>query len=134
MKEQNELLEAAEKLLGILSTIDAITFGDLTISEWNVIEEARQIVEKHRPKPKRIEGWINLYAPDEEYMGFIYLTEEDAKTHCSDYTLRQVHIREVLPVEWDPWTVETLLDFPHLKAIIDAHNAEMERVIAIIGE
>jgi hypothetical protein len=125
MKEQNEeLLQATETLLGIID--DRPEF--LTLEGAHKAKEAREIIERHRPKPKRLEGWINLYAPDEEYMGFIYLTEEDAKTHCSDYTLRQVHIREVVPVEWEPWTVQTLVDFPNYQAIIDAHNAEMERV------
>ena len=123
MNKENELLEAAEKLLEILTSID-----DLTNGEWEMIDEARQIVKQHRPKPKKLEGWVNLYAPDEEYMGFIYLTEEDAKTHCSDYTLRQVHIREVAPVEWEPWTLEMVRNHKTFQDTADLHNAEMERI------
>ena len=122
---ENELLEAAETLLGIIDVRPEF----LTLEGAHKAKEAREIIERHRPKPKRLEGWINLYAPDEEYMGFIYLTEEDAKTHCSDYTLRQVHIREVVPVEWKPWTSRTVqllaISWEELAA---AHNAEMERV------
>jgi hypothetical protein len=124
MKEQNELLEAALKLLNILNNVD-----DLSVDEWEVIGDARTIVGQHQLKPKRLEGWINLYAPDEEYMGFIYLTEEDAKTHCSDYTLRQVHIREVVPVELEPWTGKTVQSLAiSWEELAAAHNAEIERV------
>jgi hypothetical protein len=125
MKEQNELLEAAETLLGIID--DSPEF--LTLGRAHKAKEAREIIEAHRPKPKRVEGWINLYAPDEEYMGFIYLTEEDAKTHCSDYTLRQVHIREVVPIEWEPWTGKTVQSLAiSWEELAAAHNAEMQRV------
>jgi hypothetical protein len=126
MNEQNQLLEAAEKLLEILAVIDD-TEG-LTKQEMEVIANTRKIVDQHRPKPKRVEGWVNLYGPDDHYMGFIWPTEQAAKDHASPNMLSQVHIREVVPVEWEPWTIQTLLDFPHLQAIIDAHNAEMERV------
>jgi len=119
MNEQNELLQAALKLA------ESIRPYSLSEEERTLIE----VIEQHRPKPKRIEGWINLYAPDEEYMGFIYLTEEDAKTHCSDYTLRQVHIREVVPVEWEPWTGKTVQSLAiSWEELAAAHNAEMERV------
>jgi hypothetical protein len=133
MNKENELLEATEKLLGILSTIDAITFGDLTISEWKVIEEAQQIVEKHRPKPQRIEGWINLYH-DSKPGGSIWPTEQEAKQNCGINGVRQVHIREVVPVEWQSWTVEMVRNHKNFQETVDAHNAEMERVIAKIGE
>jgi hypothetical protein len=124
MKEQNELLEAALKLLNILNNVD-----DLSYDEWEVIVDAQNIVAQHRTEPKRIEGWINLYAPDEGYYCFIYPTEEDAKTHCSDYTLRQVHIREVVPVEWEPWTGKTVQSLAiSWEELAAAHNAEMERV------
>jgi hypothetical protein len=118
MNKENELLEAALKL------VESIKPYSLSEEERALIE----VIEQHRPQAKRVEGWINLYAPDEEYMGFIYLTEEDAKTHCSDYTLRQAHIREVVPVEWEPWTVEMVRNHKNFQATVDAHNAEMERV------
>jgi hypothetical protein len=131
MKEHNELLDAALKLLNILNNVD-----DLSVDEWEVIGDARTIVEQHFQEPQRLEGWINLYKgyKGNEEAGIIWPTEQEAKQNCSSNGVRQVHIREVIPVEWEPWTVETLLDFPHYQAIIDAHNAEMERVIAIIGE
>jgi hypothetical protein len=77
---QTELLQAALNLLNILNNVD-----DISHDEWEVINDARKIVEQHQ-------------------------------------------LREVVPVEWEPWTVQTLLDFPHYQAIIDAHNAEMQRV------
>ena len=123
MIEQNELLEATEKLLEILANID-----DLTEGEWQVIENTRQIVEQRHPKPERLEGWVNLYGPDDEYMwSHLWLSEEDAKTHSSDRA-RQVHIREVVPVEWEPWTVEMVRNHRNFQETVDAHNAEMEKV------
>lgn len=127
MKEQNELLEATEKLLEILAAIDD-TEG-LTEEEMEVIADTRKIVDQHRPKPKRLEGWLNLYGPDD----FIWPTEQDAKDAASDFT-RQVHIREVVPAEWEPWTVEMVRNHRNFQETADFHNAEMERVIAIIGE
>jgi hypothetical protein len=122
--EQNELIEATLKLLNILNNVD-----DLSHDEWEVIGDARKIVEQHRSEPQRLEGWLNLYKGYEGYKpgGIIWPTEQEAKQNSSGNGARQVQIREVVPVEWEPWTVETLLDFPHLQAIIDAHNAEMER-------
>jgi hypothetical protein len=125
MNEQNELLEAAEKLLEILAVIDD-TEG-LTKEEMEVIADTRKIVDQHRPKPKRLEGWINLYGPDDHYMGFIWPTEQDAKDKASDST-RQVHIREVVPVEWEPWTVEMVRNHRNFQETADLHNAEMERI------
>jgi hypothetical protein len=126
MKEQNELLEAAEKLLEILAVIDD-TEG-LTKEEMHVIADARKIVDQHRPKPKRLEGWVNLYGPDDHYMGFIWPTEQDAKDHASPNMLSQVHIREVAPIEWERWTVEMVRNHKNFQETADAHNAEMERI------
>jgi len=126
MKEQNELLEAAEKLLEILAAIDD-TEG-LTKEEMHVIADTRKIVDQHRPKPKRVEGWINLYGPDDHYMGFIWPTEQDAKDHASPNMPSQVHIREVVPIEWKPWTVEMVRNHKNFQETADLHNAEMERV------
>ena len=127
MTEQNELLEVTEKLLEILATIDALTFGDLTKDEWRVIEDAQRIVEQQRPKPKRLEGWINVYN-DSKPGGIIWPTEQDAKDYCVSSRGRQVHLREVVPVEWEPWNVETVRNHRNFQESADAHNAEMERV------
>jgi hypothetical protein len=132
MKEQNELLEAALKL------VESIKPYSLSEEERALIE----VIEQHRPKPKRLEGWINLYNGYKPG-GIIWPTEQEAKQNCNSDG-RQVHIREVVPVEWEPWTVQTLVDFPmqtlvdlptqtlvdspNYQAIIDAHNSEMERV------
>jgi len=122
---QNELSQAALKLLNILNNVD-----DLSVDEWEVITDVRKIVEQHRPKPKRVEGWINLYEGYEgcEPAGIIWPTEQEAKENCRNNGVRQVHIREVVPVEWEPWTIEALSKIRHYQAMIDAHNAEMERV------
>jgi hypothetical protein len=126
MKEQNELLKAAEKLLEILAVIND-TEG-LTEEEMRAIADTRKIVDQHRPKAKRVEGWINLYGLDDLYMGLIWPTEEDAKTRSSDNTLRQVHLREVVPVEWKPWTVEMVRNHKNFQETADLHNAEIERI------
>lgn len=125
MKEQNELLEAAEKLLEILAAIDD-TEG-LTEEEMHVIADTRKIVDQHRPKPKRVEGWINFYN-DSRPVGTIWSTEQDAKDYCLTEGVRQVHIREVAPVEWKRWTVEMVRNHKNFQETVDAHNAEMERV------
>jgi hypothetical protein len=127
MKEQNELLEATEKLLEILAAIDD-TEG-LTEEEMEVIADTRKIVDQHRPKPKRLEGWLNLYKGYEGYKpgGIIWPTEQEAKQNCSR-DARQVHIREVIPVEWEPWTVEMVRNHKTFQETADLHNAEMERV------
>jgi hypothetical protein len=115
MKEQNELLEAALKLA------ESIRLYSLSGEERNLIE----VIEQHRPKPKRIEGWLNLYGA--RVSGFVWPTEQSAKDNASS-DARQVHIREVAPVEWEPWTVEMVRNHRNFQETIDAHNAEMERV------
>jgi hypothetical protein len=119
MNKENELLEAALKLA------ESIKPYSLSEEERTLIE----VIEQHRPKPKRMEGWVNLYGPDDHYMGFVWPTEQDAKDHASSNMLSQVHIREVIPVEWERWTAKTVqsLSFS-AEAIVAAHNAEMERV------
>jgi len=130
MKEQNELLEAAETLLRIIDDRP----GFLTVGKAYKAKEAREIIERHRPKPKRIEGWINLCKgyEDKGYEGYepagiIWATEQSAK-HNASSDCRQVHIREVVPVEWEPWTVEMVRNHRNFQETADAHNTEMERV------
>jgi hypothetical protein len=60
-------------------------------------------------------------------MCVIWPTEEDAKDKASG-DARQVHIREVVPVEWKPWTVEMVRNHQNFQETVDLHNAEMERV------
>jgi hypothetical protein len=124
MNEQNELLEAAEKLLKILAVIDD-TEG-LTEEEMEVIADTRKIVDQHRPKPQRLEGWINVYEGFPTWC-YIWLTEQGAKGNASDLA-RQVHLREVVPVEWEPWTVEMVRNHRNFQETADLHNAEMERL------
>lgn len=116
MKEQNELLEAALKLA------ESIRLYSLSEEERTLIE----VIDQHRPKPKRVEGWLNLYGA--RVSGFVWPTEQSAKDKVSSGG-RQVHIREVVPVEWEPWTSRTVqllaISWEELAA---AHNAEMERV------
>jgi len=117
MKEQNEeLLQAALKL------VESIKPYSLSEEERALIE----VIEQHRPKAKRVEGWINIYG--ETLRGFVWPTEQSAKDNASSGG-RQVHIREVVPVEWEPWTAKTIqsLSFS-AEEIVAAHNAEMERV------
>ena len=51
MNNENELLEAALKLA------ESIRPYSLSEEERTLIE----VIEQHRPKPKRLEGWINFY-------------------------------------------------------------------------
>jgi len=123
MKEQNEeLLQAALNLLNILNNVD-----DLSNDEWEVIGDARKIVAQHRSEPQRLEGWINFYN-DSRPGGTIWPTEQEAKDYCLTEGARQVHIREVVPVEWEPWTVEMVRNHQNFQETVDAHNAEMERI------
>jgi hypothetical protein len=116
MKEQNEeLLQAALKLA------ESVLFYSLSEEERALIE----VIEQHRPKPKRVEGWLNLYGT--RVSGFVWPNEQEAKQTCSSGG-RQVHIREVAPVEWEPWTVEMVRNHKNFQETVDAHNAEMERV------
>jgi len=128
--EQNELLQAALKLLNILNNVD-----DLSHDEWEVIGDVRTIVGQHFQEPQRLEGWINLYKgyEDKGYEGYepagiIWPTEKEAKQNCNSNGVRQVHIREVVPVEWEPWTDKSVKSACTWQAIADAHNREMERV------
>lgn len=117
MNEQNELLEAALKLAE-------------SIKPYSLSEEERaliEVIEQHRPKPKRFEGWINFYN-DSRPGATIWSTEQEAKDYCLAEGARQVHIREVVPVEWEPWTVEMVRNHRNFQETADAHNAEMERV------
>ena len=132
MKEQNEeLLQAALKL------VESIKPYSLSEEERALIE----VIEQHRPKATRVEGWINIYKgyedkgyEDKGYEGYepagiIWPTEQEAKQNCSSNGVRQVHIREVVPVEWKPWTAKTIQSMSFsAEAIVAAHNAEMERV------
>jgi chromosome segregation ATPase len=117
MKEQNqELLEAALKLVE-------------SIKPYSLSEEERalvEVIEQHRPKAKRVEGWINIYG--ETLHGYVWPTEELAKNFTGDDSARQVHIREVVPVEWKPWTAIRVRNHKTFQETVDAHNAEMERV------
>jgi hypothetical protein len=40
----------------------------------------------------------------------------------------QHQLREVVPVEWKPWTVEMVRNHRNFQETADLHNAEMERV------
>ena len=123
MNEQNELLEAAQTLLGIID--DRPEF--LTVGGAYKAKEAREIIEAHRPKPQRLDGWLNFYN-DSKPGGTIWSTEQEAKDYCLSEEARHVYIREVVPVEWEPWTVEMVRNHQNFQATVDAHNAEMERV------
>jgi hypothetical protein len=132
MSEQNELLEAAETLLGII-------YGDprfLTINGMFKANQAREIIAKHRPKPERLGGWMNQY-PDGTFGQELYPTEEKARIKGSQSV--PVHLREVVPVEFERWTayegpgqiqIQGGKRIRHydMSAICDAHNAEMERI------
>jgi hypothetical protein len=54
--------------------------------------------------------------------------DQEAKDNKASQSTRQVHIREVVSVEWEPWTVEMVRNHQNFQETVDAHNAEMERV------
>jgi hypothetical protein len=118
MKQQNkEPLQAAFKLA------ESTRPYSLTEEDRTLIE----VIEQHQQKSKRLDGWLNFYYPDDKYMDIFWPTKEDAKDKASD-SARQIHIREVIPVKWRRWTVETARDHQNWQETADAHNAEMERV------
>jgi len=121
MSEQNELLEAALKLADLVKDLKAK--GETFFEAVELI----QIIEAHRAEPKRLDGWINFYN-DSRPGGTIWSTEQEAKDYCLTDGARQVHIREVIAVEWEPWTVEMVRNHKNFQETVDAHNAEMERV------
>ena len=72
MKEQNELLEAALKLAELVKALKAK--GEIFFEALELI----QTIEAHRPRPKRLEGWINVYEGFPTWC-YIWLTEQGAK-------------------------------------------------------
>jgi hypothetical protein len=113
---ENELLEAALKLA------ESIRPYSLSEEERTLIE----VIDQYRPKPKRVEGWLNLYGA--RVSGFVWPTEQSAKDKVSSGG-RQVYIREVVPVEWKRWTVEMVRNHKNFQETAELHNAEMERVM-----
>jgi hypothetical protein len=120
MNEQNELLEAALKLAELVKDLKAK--GEIFFEAVELI----QTIEAHRPKPERLEGWVNVYDGFPTWC-YIWATEKGARDAAGEVA-RQVQIREVVPVEWKPWTVEMVRNHQNFQETADAHNAEMERV------
>jgi hypothetical protein len=127
MSEQNELLEAALKLA---ESIKPYSLGE-------VERELIEIIERHRPKPERLERWVNVFKGGR--IGELWPSPEIAATHAPRETIRQALLREVVPVEFERWTayegpgqiqIQGGKRIRHydMSAICDAHNAEMERI------
>jgi hypothetical protein len=138
MSEKNELVEAALKLAEIISDYD---FETIPEDECDQMRKAISIIERHRPKPNRLEGWLELNRRG--------LFEYYHKTEPNEFVLARIkeeggtvhHLREVVPVEFEKWTGDgqnviasdgTYLFTTHSNAtasrITELHNAEMERI------
>jgi hypothetical protein len=129
MNEQAELLEAA------LALVDQLKDAPHAVLN-GACAEAIRTIEAHRPKPRLIEGWVNVYKCGR--IGNTWNSEAEARINggVGNPPIRQAHLREVTdPPKWEKWTD---CDARHLyalnlegwKCIADAHNAEMERLIA----
>ncbi len=128
--ENNELLKAA------LALIDELRRYPNSVLAGNA-NGLIQTIEKHRPKPKLVEGWAADY-------GYTYPTA----MHCGE-TLerveklcpnakRYIRVREVTdPPKWEKWAAyegmgeiatasERVRSF-NLSRICELHNAELER-------
>jgi hypothetical protein len=123
MKEQNELLEAALKWS---EGVKELVRQGTAIAKED--EELLVIIEKHRPAPKVLDGWVGLYQAGNG--GF----NKDKHVCESDYgrAVRFIHVREVLP--WKKWTLAEITRLETCKEIINLHNAEMLRVTGREGE
>ena len=138
MENQNELLEAALKLAERVTILHKHGTG--------MMPETLDLVatiERHRPKPARLEGWMNRY-PDGTFGQELYPTAEKARIEGSKAI--PIHLREVVPVEfirWAPvhsggtWWIsdensdDLLVVMPCKQAAVDdcdMHNAELERI------
>jgi hypothetical protein len=149
MSEQNELLEAALKLAESIRPY-SLSKEERTLIE--VIEQHRlspvrpwigrsiqEILDADTGDSSLIHNLANrgreLEAENARWIERTYgamekqkpATEQSAKDSASS-DARQVHIREVVSVEWEPWTVEMVRNHKNFQQTVDAHNAEMERV------
>jgi hypothetical protein len=129
MSKENELLEAAETLLGIIDS-DPAGVKDEEVK----VKQAREIIAKHRPKPERLEGWVGVYPS-----GAKSFEETEAKCReACQRASRFVHVREVVPVEWERWDGDELYgeymaerpehDRKLFAKLAERHNAELERI------
>ena len=135
MSEKNELLEAAEMLLGIIDS-DPMGVKD----EQAKLKQAREIIAKHRPKPERLEGWVNVFEGGR--IGDLWSSQEIAAVQADEDCppIRQALLREVVPVEFERWTSKgkTIFTGDHpmfacdsefdAKQCVKRHNAELERI------
>jgi hypothetical protein len=123
MKNENdELLEAA------LTLEEA--WLDMAIPN-DKVKRALETIERHRPKPRLVEGWAADYGypyPTAMHCGE---TLERVEKLCPN-AKRYIHVREVTdPPKWERWdqdmVAETWNKKPSWHNIADIHNAEMER-------
>lgn len=134
-QEPNELLEAALQLAEICQSSYVETL------ESEKLDDIIATIEKHRPKPRLVEGWVNVYKGG--CIGNTWDSESEAKINggSGNPPIRQAFIREVTdPPKWKKWTGRTVADIYHNTGIepgpaqwdliADAHNAEMARLIA----
>jgi hypothetical protein len=143
MENQNELLEAALKVVETMRTV-----GDNCEIDWSLeAERAMQTIERHRPKPERLEGWVNVFKDGR--IGQLWSSQEIAAVQADEDCppIRQALLREVVPVEFEKWTAEsapggswwrvlnseggtiaTNLSKTCAESFRDTHNTEMERI------
>ena len=143
MTEQNELLEAALKLAETLKSIE-------NKADWSMeTQQALDAIEKHRPKPEAVEGWVTF---DGHGCVTRVYPSRDALLAAWPNANRVLPVREVTPAqEWERWEINLVRPFvfkitcggkPVLSEltqgeasrITNAHNAEMEKVTGTKGK
>jgi hypothetical protein len=132
-QEKQELLKAA------LVLVDSMEVGERVSAEQ--LREAVETVKRHRPKPKLVEGWVAEYGYNHPNISMHFRQNVDALKRDCPTAKRYVHVREVIdPPKWDKWAAYLgpvnieisgrRVSHCDIQAIADAHNAEMERLIA----
>jgi hypothetical protein len=131
-QEKQEFFEAALKLADLVKNAD---------DYWSSFDASKVVdtIEKYRPAPKLVEGWVNV-AYDGTILSGIYTAKEYAiKNALASSTRKGVYVREVTdPPSWNQWVafegrgeIETGAERVrsyNLSRICELHNAEMRRV------
>lgn len=134
-QEQNELLEASLKLAKIAE-------NRMTADDSRTAVDAKKligIIQSHRPKPRLVEGWLCYHADGSRSSS----EGMDYEPFKNVPNVRTAPVRKVTdPPKWDWWEADncTIMQGDEAVAILgfntdaeriaDAHNAEMERLIA----
>jgi len=136
-EEQNELLEAALKLADYCKDLELASPAQL-------LSSLVANVEKHRPAPPFVEGWVNEYHNGAISFRSSKSAAIEEGSAGEKPTRNAVHVREVLP--WKEWRGDgqnllcgdtyllTTWNSDESRRIAEFHNAEMERIAGAKGE